>query len=367
MRGDRVQRMMTREEINGILLFDPFNIRYLTGYKPTCAAGSSVAVLAPDKEPLLIVPHEEHELAKANSWFRNVLSYSPQQKEEIHSPFLGCIHDAIDQHNLQAVDMGIELDFVSARRFEDLKRLLPDAGFKNITVPMNELRMVKDDIEIEKIQSAVQIAENGLLAAIEFIQPGISEIEVAAEVERTLRRAGATNTGYPTVIASGNRATNPYVPASRREIGAGELVVISISAISDDYCSKITRTIVTEKPSKKQQGLFKCAFDAISAARNQLNPETLVRDIALSIRRIAEDKGYLEFLSQQMGSGVGLQPHEPPSVSTSNETPLLPGMVFSIETGFFDNNIGGVHLGDMVLCQKDGAFTTLNQISLDLI
>ena len=84
MRGDRVQRMMTREEINGLLLFDPFNIRYLTGYKPTCVAGSSIAVLASDKEPLLIVPHEEHELATANSWFRNVLSYSPQKKEEIH-------------------------------------------------------------------------------------------------------------------------------------------------------------------------------------------------------------------------------------------------------------------------------------------
>ena len=367
MRSDRVQRMMTREEINGILLFDPFNIRYLTGYKPVSVGGSSVAVLAPDVEPWLIVPQEEYELAKVNSWFRNVLSYSHQKKEGIQSPFLGCIHDAIDQHNLQAVDIGIELDFVSARRFEELKRLLPDAGFKNITVPMNELRMVKDDIEIEKIQSAVQTAENGLLAALEFIQPGISEIEVAAEVERTLRRAGATNTGYPTVIASGNRATYPYVPASRREIGADELVVISISAINDDYCSKVTRTIVTGKPNKKQHAMFKCALDAVSAAQNQLNPETHVRDIALSIRRIAEQKGYLEVLNQQMGNGVGLQPHEPPHVSTSNESPLLPGMVFTIETGFFDPSIGGVHLGNMVLCQKDGVYTTLNQISLDLI
>ncbi len=367
MRGDRVQRMMTREEINGILIFDPFNIRYLTGYKPTYVGGSSVAVLAPGEEPWLIVPQEEFALAKANSWFRNVLSYSLQIKEGIHSPFLGCIHDAIHKHNLQAVDIGIELDYVSARRFEDLKRLLPDAGFKNVTVPLNELRMVKDDNEIEKIQSAVQTAENGLLAALEFIQPGISEIEVAAEVERTLRRAGATNTGYPTVIASGNRATYPFVPASRREIGADELVVISISAVNDDYCSKVTRTMVTGKPNKKQRALFKCAFDAISAARNQLSPETLVRDIALNIRRIAEDKGYLEVLNEQMGNGVGLQPHEPPQISISNETPILPGMVFTVEAGFFDPSIGGVHLGDMVLCQKDGIYTTLNQIVLDLI
>jgi Xaa-Pro aminopeptidase len=367
MRGDRVQRMMTREEINGILIFDPFNIRYLTGYKPACIAGSSIAVLAPDIDPWLIVPQEEYELAKANSWFRNVLSYSSEVKEGIQSAFLGCIHDAIEQHNLHAADIGVELDFVSARRFEAVKRLLPDAGFKNITMPMNELRMVKDEVEIEKIQSAIQIAENGLLAALEFIQPGISEIEVAAEVERTLRRAGATNTGYPTVIASGNRASCPYAPASRREIVANELVVISISAVNDDYCSNITRTIITGKPNKKQQALFNCALDAVSAAQNQLNPESLIRDIALSIQRIAEDRGYLEVLIQQMGNGVGLQPHEPPQVSTFNETPILPGMVFTIEAGLYDSSVGCIRLGNMILCQKDGVYAILNQIALDLI
>jgi Xaa-Pro aminopeptidase len=363
--------MMTREEISGILLFDSFNIRYLTGYKPACAEHSSVAVLAPDSEPWLIIPQEEYELAKANSWFQKISTYSPQSEEASDSALFDCLRDAIEQHTLQSVDIGVELDFISARQFEDIKRLLPDAGFKNITATMNELRMVKDEVEIEKIQTAVQIAENGLLAAIEFIQPGISEIEVAAEVERTLRRAGATDTGYPTVIASGPRAVCPYAPASRRDIGSNETITISISAINDDYCSNITRTIMTGKPDmkpdKKRLALFKCAFDALSAARSQLNPETLIRDIALSIRRVATDRGYQDLLFQQMGNGVGLQPLEPPLVSTTNETPLIPGMVFTIEAGFYEPGVGGVRLGDMIAYQKEAGFTTLNQIPLNLI
>jgi Xaa-Pro aminopeptidase len=368
MRLDRVQRVMTREETSGILLFNPFNIRYLTGYRPTCVNGASVAVLGQDTEPWLILPETELDLANAKSWFDHIHTYTPSQDEgSSQSTFLNCIQEAIENHNFQSVDIGVELDFISARRFEELKRLLPDAGFKNISRSIAELRMIKDDVEIEKIQRAVQFTEHGLRAAIEFIQPGITEIEVAAEVERTLRKAGATNTGYPTVIASGPRAACPYAPASRREIASDEFVIISVSATNDDYCSSLTRTVMTGKPNKDQLAFYECARDAIIAARNQLNPETLVRDIALSIRRIADDCGFLKCLMHQMGSGIGLQPIELPLISPTNEGLLLPGMVFTIEASLFKPNRGGIRLGDTVAYQKDGNYHTLNQIPLQTV
>jgi Xaa-Pro aminopeptidase len=261
----------------------------------------------------------------------------------------------------------VELDFVSARRFEEIKRLLPDAGFKNISSSMSELRMIKDDMEIEKIKTAFQIAENGLRAAIEFIRPGISEIEVAAEVERTLRKAGATRTGYPTVIASGPRSGCPFVPANRREIGADEFVVVSVSAVNDDYCSNLTRTVLTGKPEKKQKALFTCARDSVNTAKNTLTPETLVRDIALSIRRVADDRGYLLQLDPQMGSGVGLEPIEAPQISVIEETPLAPGMVFTIEAGIHLPEMGCVRLSDTIVYQKESEFTILNQIPLETV
>lgn len=368
MRLNRAQRVMTREETNGILLFNPFNIRYLTGYRPACVHGTAVAILGQDTEPWLILPEAELDLANARSWFSQVHTYVPSQGEgSTYSTLLNRIQEAVEEHNFQSVDIGIELDYISARRFEDLKRLLPDAGFKNISSSMAELRMVKDEAEIEKIQTAVQIAEHGLRAAIEFIQPGITEIEVAAEVERTLRKAGATNTGYPTVIASGPRAACPYAAASRHEISSDELVIISVSAINDDYCSNLTRTVMTGKPKNSQLALFECARDAVNAARTQLNPETLVRDVALSIRRIADDRGILKCLKPQMGNGIGLQPIERPLISATNESLLLPGMVFTIEACLFKPNVGGVRLGDTIVHQKDGTYQTLNQMSLQTV
>lgn len=367
MRLNRAQRLMAREEINGILLFDPINIRYLNGYKPTGTLGISVAILMQGKEPCLIVPQTEYSLAKTKSWFRNIQSYEAQPEKRPLPAILTHIKDAFDGQSLRTLDIGVELNYVSARRFEELKRILPDAGFKNISNSMTELRMVKDESEIDKLQTALQMAENGLRVAIEFIQPGISEIEVAAEVERTLRKAGATHTGYPTVIASGHRATCPYAAASQREINSGEFVVISVSAINDDYCSNLTRTVMTGKPSKRRSALFKCATNSVTTARNQLNPETLVRDIALNIRRMADDHGYLNYLSPLMGNGVGLQPIEPPIISATEELLILPGMVFTIEVGFHIPEMGGVRLSDTIVSEKDGFYNTLNRIPLETV
>ncbi len=367
MRLDRAQRIMTREELKGVLLFDPFNIRYITGYKPTGILGNSVAILVQDADPLLIVPEAECEFAKSGSWFRNIQPYHPQITNGIQSTLIEALQTALETYNLRSVDIGIELNHISARRFEEIKSLLPDAGFRNISNALAELRMIKDEVEIEKIKTAFQIAENGLRAAIEFIRPGISEIEVAGEVERTLRKAGATQTGYPTVIASGPRAGCPFVPAGRREIGSKEFVVISVSAVNDDYCSNLTRSVLTGKPTKKQQALFECARDSVNTAKKILNPETLVRDIALSIRRVTDDRGYLKNLDSQLGSGIGLQPLEAPYISPTEETPVLPGMVFTIETGLKVPGLGSVRLGDTIICQKVEEYETLNQIPLETV
>ncbi len=365
MRVDRAQRILTRDEINGMVLFDPYNIRYLTGYKPAEMLGSSAAVLVQDAEPCLIVPQGESDLAQKESWIRDIQTYHSLISEKVQSPLLNHVQDVFGRFNLRSGDIGVELQHVSARRFEELKRLLPDAGFKNISGSLAELRMIKNESEIEKIQTAVQITENGLRAAMEFIKPGISEIEVAAEVERIIRKAGATLTGYPTVIASGPRAGCPYAPASRREIGVDEFVVISVSAINDDYCSNISRTVMTGKPSKKHNSIFKCARDSINTARNQLNPGTLARDIALNIRRSVDDRGFLQLLDTQMGNGIGLQPLESPVISPTDETQILPGMVFTIETGLGIAEKGGVRLSDTIAYLNDGEFVTLNQIPLD--
>jgi len=331
------------------------------------ASGSAAAVLSQDKEPWLIVPQGEYEQARSASWFRNIKAYSRHELDGIGNSLFDPLKEVVDQLKLKSVDLGVELNYIPAIRFEELKRLLPDAGFKNITSALTDLRMVKDEAEIEKLQFATQIAENGMRAAIEFIQPNISEIEVAAEVERTIRRAGATGTGFPTVITTGSRSRYRYTPASRHEISPFEPVIISVSAIYDDYCSNITRTVITGKPNKKFVSFFDCAQNAVLKTETQLTPETLIRDVALGIRRIVEHHDLLPYLLDSMGNSVGLQPIEPPVIHVTNESPLRPGMVFNIEASLFKSDIGGVCLNNTIVYHRSGSFEVLNQIPLETI
>ncbi len=369
MRLSRVKRIMTREEVKGILLFNPFNIRYLTGHKPTEGLGSSVVILTQDEAPWLIVPQLELELAKS-SWIQNIRTYysNPPSSSDVDSPTLeDCIREVVKSLNLTSHVMGVELDFITARWFEELKRFFPDAGFKDISSVMTELRMVKDEAEIERLKVALKIAECGIRTAIEVIQPGITEIEVAAEVEHTLRKAGAMGTGYPTVIASGPHTKSPYAKASTREIRAAEFVVIAISAIYQEYCSDVARTVITGKPTKSQHELFECARNSIEAAIDQLTPGINCRDIALSVYSNVEEQGYAANLFGTLGHNIGLQPREPPLFTFDNDKPIIPGQVFCIEAGLHLSKVGGVYLSATVCHQRDGSFTLLNEVPLTTV
>ncbi len=359
---------MTREEVEGVLLFNPFNIKYLTGNKPTEGLGASVLVLTQDEAPWLIVPQLELELAKS-SRIQNIRTYysNPQSSKDELPKFEDCIREAVESLNLSSQVMGVELDFITARRFEELKHLFPDAGFKDISPMLNELRMVKDEAEIERLMTALKIAECGVRTAIEVIQPGITEIEVVAEVEHTLRKAGATGTGYPTVIASGPNARCPYARASNREIRGSEFVVIAISAIYQEYCSDVARTVITGQPNKSQRQLFECARSSIEVAIEQLTPGINCRDVALSVFGNVEEQGYSEDLFGAMGHSIGLQPREQPIFTFDNDTLIIPGQVFCIETGLHRPKLGGVYLCETVVHQRGDSFTVLNEIPLTTV
>ncbi|MFX1562363.1 MAG: M24 family metallopeptidase [Promethearchaeota archaeon] len=367
MRLDRGQRIMKREEINGIILFDKPNIRYLTGYKPLMTCGESAAVIGQDGEPCLIVPEGEFSLAKARSWISNVRPYGIKNGTGKLPTLANLIKETIENLSLSSSLIGIELNFVSARRFEELKRQFPDAGFKDVSMTIAELRMIKDEAEIERLTTAIQIAEHGVRTAIEIIQPGITEVEVATEVERTLRKAGANQTGYPTVIASDPRAGCSYAPASQREIGADEFIVIALSAVFDDYCSNITRTVMTGKPNEAKRKLFECARDGLQATRSKLIPGIQARDIAQTIYNVAKEREFESYSPDTMGNSIGLQPIEPPIFSINSEAPILPGMVFCIESNLFHPELGGIRLCDTIVHQKDGSYKVLNQVPLDTV
>jgi Xaa-Pro aminopeptidase len=212
-----------------------------------------------------------------------------------------------------------------------------------------ELRKVKDEKEITLMKKAADITSAGMKVAYETIRPGRTEIEVAAEIEYAMRGKGSWGTAFETLVSSGTSSAFPHGGCSEKKIRSGDLVVVDIGASYHNYCSDMTRTMVAGKPSEKQKKLYDVVKKAHKEALEAMKPGAKARDVDLAARRVIEGAGYGEFFVHGLGHGIGLEVHEPPSLSPKSKDLLAAGNVVSDEPGIYLVNYGGVRIEDSVL------------------
>jgi Xaa-Pro aminopeptidase len=217
-----------------------------------------------------------------------------------------------------------------------------------------KLRKVKDEKELQLMRKAAKITSVGMQTAYETIRPGVTEIEVAAEIEYTMRKEGGWGTGFDTIVASGIRSAYPHGGCVNRKIGEGSLVVVDIGAIYEHYCSDMTRTIVAGKPSEKQERMYQIVKTAQEKANQTIRAKAKAKDIDQIARRTIQDAGYEPF-DHGLGHGVGLEIHEPPALAATSEDRLVVGNVVTNEPGIYIPNFGGIRIEDTVLVQEGKA------------
>jgi len=218
-----------------------------------------------------------------------------------------------------------------------------------------KLRKVKDEQELRLMRKAGAITSAGMKAAYETIRPGLTEIEVAAEVEYAMRKKGGWGTGFDTIIASGTRSAYPHGGCSDRRIGEGDLVVVDIGATCEYYHSDMTRTIAAGRPSEKQQKMYGVVKKAHHQASQAIKAGARARDIDQLARKTIEDAGYGKYFVHGLGHGVGLEIHEPPRLATTSKDRLVTGNVVTSEPGVYIPNFGGVRIEDTLLVQEGTA------------
>jgi Xaa-Pro aminopeptidase len=217
-----------------------------------------------------------------------------------------------------------------------------------------KLRKVKDEKELQLMRKAGKITSVGMQAAYETVRPGVTEIEVAAEIEYAMRKEGGWGTGFDTIVASGIRSAYPHGGCTNRKIGEGGLVVVDIGAIYEHYCSDMTRTIVAGKPSEKQERMYQIVKTAQERANQAIRAEAKAKDIDQIARRTIQDAGYEPF-DHGLGHGVGLEIHEPPALAATSKDRLVVGNVVTNEPGMYIPNFGGIRIEDTVLVQEGKA------------
>ncbi|MEX2707478.1 MAG: M24 family metallopeptidase [Candidatus Freyrarchaeum guaymaensis] len=368
-RFDKARRILASEEIDALLVMEPKNIYYLTGFYSHSFDVPSAVIISGDDDVTLTVSRIELDRAAETSWVNDVRCYYPyplrtdEENEKVDS-IIDSICSIIEEKDLSEGMIGVELSHLSVSTFESLKKKMPNVGFKDISKNMWEMRMYKDITEVENIQKAIEIAEKGLRTAIEIISPGTTEIQVAVEVESALRRAGSQRVLFEGVVVSGPKSAYPYAIAGNKKIEENELVVIHVAASYNEYCANVARTIFTGSPHKKHKEIFGVVKQAFNSALQYAKPGIPVGQLDLAARRVVKEKGYEPFFIHPTGHGVGLDQFEPPIVSLNNKELIREGLVLNLAPAIYIPEFGGLRIEDTVLITEEGN-QVLNKLPIE--
>jgi Xaa-Pro aminopeptidase len=220
---------------------------------------------------------------------------------------------------------------------------------------VEKLRAVKNEEELALLQKAVDIADQAFERVAPTIEPGVTEQEVAWELEKAMRELGAESVAFDIIVGAGPNGALPHHRADETVIKNGDAVVIDMGARYLGYCSDLTRTLVVGEPDEIFTRVYETVLTAQLSAEESLRSGMTGEEADAIAREIIEKAGYTENFGHSLGHGVGLEVHEHPRVGQRSGDPLTDGMVFSVEPGIYLSGWGGVRIEDMVVLENGRA------------
>ena len=339
---ERIKRLRSRlnkAEIDALLINNPQNRQYLTGF-----TGTAGVVLISEEEAELITDFRYIEQAKDEAQDYKIVKQGDNKLETINR----LLEDAGIKR------LGFEADEITYQQYGKYKDEL-NVELKATTGLVKELRQTKDESEIEKISRAVEITDNAFATIQDKLEVGVVEQEIALELEFLQKKQGAAKNAFDFIVASGARGALPHGVASEKEIAAGDLVTMDFGAVYHGYHSDMTRTVmVGGEPTEKQQEIYHLVLEAQQAALEAIGPGKIGSEIDRVARDIIADAGYGPNFGHGLGHSLGLEIHEQPRFSRQDDTVIKPGMVITVEPGVYIPDWGGVRIEDIVVVREDG-------------
>ncbi|WP_053947716.1 M24 family metallopeptidase [Halolamina sediminis] len=346
---DAQQRLRDRSD-DGLVLFPSRNLRYLAGYSEDPGERHFLLFVPAEGEPVFFVPELSGEQVREASWVGEVRTWSDAE-------------DPVPTIAQIAAELGMSEgrllvdDTMWALFTQDLREALPGATFGLASEVLGELRVRKDDAELDAMRRAGAVADETVreLRAMGADALGLTEAELAAEIEELLDANGGTGVAFETIVGVGPNGAKPHHHHSDREIAPGEPVVLDFGTRVDGYPADQTRTLVFGgEPSERYREVHEIVREAQQAGVDAVEPGVTAESVDAATRAVIEDAGYGEEFIHRTGHGVGLDVHEEPYVVEGNDRELRPGMVFSVEPGIYLPGEFGVRIEDLVVVTEDG-------------
>ncbi|MFN7923347.1 MAG: Xaa-Pro peptidase family protein [Bryobacteraceae bacterium] len=336
-RRDRVRALLPKLKVDALLVTFLPNVRYLSGF----TGSNAILVITESADRLLTDPRYDIQARAETSCDVRVFRKS----------LWTCIRQPLQRFRR----IGFDSPHVSHAALATAQSTVGKTHRWIATSSVVEdLRMVKSLSEIELIRHSVDLNSRAFDEALAQFRHGMTEADLAAEIDYRQRRLGAQAFAFETIVASGVRTALPHARPGANPIARDALLLIDMGALYQGYSSDMTRVVFTGRPSRRARELYSAVLESQMAAVAAIRPGEKAANIDKTARQSLKQRGFDKFFTHSTGHGLGLEIHEAPSLRRKDKSVLQPGMVITVEPGVYLEDEGGIRIEDTVLVTDQG-------------
>lgn len=336
----RIKGILKEEFLDGFLVTDERNLRYLSGFR----GGESYLVISGKKNYFITDFRYKEDAEDTLGGFEIVVA------KEKRVAF--AIKDVVGALGIKR--LGLESRNLCYDNYLELKNALPGVELVACSNIIEKMREIKDAKEIKLIRRACDITMHALEHIKDHLEAGTSEVELSNKVDHIMRQHGAKKASFDVTAAIGPNSSKPHAIPSSRTLREGEAVLIDAGCEFEGYKSDLTRLFFLGRISRKTKELYHIVLEAQRRAISGVKPGARACDIDKLARSYIDKKGYGQYFGHALGHGIGLEVHEAPRMSGANTNQLKEGMVFTVEPAIYIPKKIGIRIEDIVLVKKGG-------------
>lgn len=338
--NDRLQAVRNRMaglNIQGMIIANPINIRYLTKI---------------EAEGILLITRKENIFITDGRYMEYVSSIVTPFDEIVVDDQKNIAKDEYENFFLFCENVGFEEGYLTYSKYKEYIRKFKINNFVEAEEILTQLRMIKDEEEIANIKKACEVTDKCFDMIKQYIKPGLTEKQIARKIQ-DFYRDNSEGESFQTIVASGENSSKPHAVPTDRVIKQKDIITIDMGCIINGYCSDMTRTIFIGEPTEEQMKIYNIVLNNQKKALNEIREGANIKTITKSVESDFNING--QSLIHALGHGVGLEIHEAPTIHLKNDNPLKENMVITDEPGIYIAGNFGVRIEDTVLVTKKGA------------
>jgi Xaa-Pro aminopeptidase len=334
----KLQRNIGAHDVDAFLVTNLTNVRYLTGF-----SGSNGQVL----------------VTGADAWFYSDGRYAARAKSLVQGAEIQ-IYETRVSEVLEArlggdvTTLGVEGATMTLSERDDLAARHPGVELKTLSGVVEDMRRTKDADEVALLSEAARIADEAYTWILDRLAPGMTERQVALDLEVRMRQTGADEISFDPIVGSGPLSAHIHHTPSDRPFEKGDFVLMDFGARKDGYCSDMTRTVVLGPANEEQEKIYELVLRSHLAGIAAVAPGAIGKEVDAAARKVIDDGGQGHTFAHGLGHGVGIDIHEAPRFAKTSNDVLRVGDIVTVEPGVYIGDWGGVRIEDCVLVTEDG-------------